>query len=93
MILNRMLIGLSLAGSLSLGGGVGAAFGGGEHGGWIEDIIALNRAADTKLPLLPPFRVADLPRIFAESDAYFSALRTRVAVETPDPYINAAVAA
>jgi hypothetical protein len=49
MILNRRLIALSLAGSLSLGVRVGAAFGSGEHAGRIEDLIALNRAADTKI--------------------------------------------
>ena len=49
--------------------------------------------AAPKLPLLPGFKSADLPRVFAESSAHFAALRTRVSMETPDPYINAAVAA
>jgi Domain of unknown function (DUF4450) len=49
--------------------------------------------AAPKLPLLPAFRADELPRVFAESQTHFQALRTRVAVETPDPFINAAVAA
>jgi hypothetical protein len=40
-----------------------------------------------------PLQVFDLPRLFAETEAYFAALRTRVSVETPDPFINAAVGA
>lgn len=36
---------------------------------------------------------ADLPRLFAETETHFAALRTRVSVETPDPFINAAVGA
>jgi hypothetical protein len=43
--------------------------------------------------LLPPYAVTDLPRVAAESEAYFRALREHVAVDTPDPFINAAVAA
>jgi hypothetical protein len=41
----------------------------------------------------PAYGVADLPRVFAETDAHFRALREQVTVETPDPYINAAVPA
>jgi len=40
-----------------------------------------------------PLQVSDLPRLFAETEAHFTALRTRVSVETPDPFINAAVGA
>lgn len=36
---------------------------------------------------------ADLPRLFAETEAHFVALRSRVSVETPDPFINAALGA
>ena len=47
----------------------------------------------TPVPLLPAYRVEDLPRVFAEADQQFRELRERVAVESPDPYLNAAVAA
>ena len=40
-----------------------------------------------------PLHPSDLPRLFAETEAHFAALRTRVSVETPDPFINAAVGA
>lgn len=46
-----------------------------------------------KLNLLPEFAARDLPRIFAEGSAHFDGLRTHVAVETPDPFLNAAAAA
>ena len=36
---------------------------------------------------------ADWPRRFAEAEEHFAALRGRVRVETPDPYLNAAVGA
>ena len=45
------------------------------------------------MPLLPAYRVEDLPRVFAEADRHFRELRERVTVETPDPFLNAAVAA
>ncbi len=51
------------------------------------------KRAPTKVALPPVFQPADLPRVFAESAAYFQALRTRVTIETPDAYINAAAAA
>ena len=47
----------------------------------------------TTISLLPAYRVEDLPRVFAEAEQHFRGLRARVAVETPDPYIDAAVAA
>jgi hypothetical protein len=43
-------------------------------------------------PLLAAFSPADLPRLFAEVTARFAALRKRIAIDTPDPYINAAAA-
>jgi hypothetical protein len=49
MKLKRLLIALSLAGSLSLGCRLVAAFVGGEHAEWGAGMIALNRAEDTKL--------------------------------------------
>jgi len=42
--------------------------------------------------LLPAFSRAMLPEEFAAAEKYFDALRTRVRVQTPDPYIDAAVA-
>ncbi|HEY0864670.1 MAG TPA: DUF4450 domain-containing protein [Lacunisphaera sp.] len=49
--------------------------------------------AGEKRPAGRVFQSADLPRLFAETEAHFAALRTRVSVETPDPFINAAVGA
>ena len=46
-----------------------------------------------KIALAPLYDGADLPRHFAETEAHFAALRTRVAVDTPDAFINAAVGA
>ncbi len=39
------------------------------------------------------FHQADLPQLFAATEAHYAALRGRVSVETPDPYLNAAVGA
>lgn len=41
----------------------------------------------------PAFATAELPARFEEARAHFQALRAQVRVETPDPYINAAMAA
>jgi hypothetical protein len=41
----------------------------------------------------PEVDAARLPRLFEEAEAHFSALRIRVKVETPDPYLNTAVGA
>ena len=46
-----------------------------------------------KITLAPRYEGADLPRHFAETEAHFAALRTRVAIDTPDAFINAAVGA
>jgi hypothetical protein len=46
-----------------------------------------------KLNLPPAFTSAELPRKFAATEQYFTALRTRVAVDTPDPFLNAAAGA
>ncbi len=56
------------------------------------DRAGLNRGP-VKLSLAPVFVAADLPQLFAATEAHFAALRGRVAVETPDPYLNAAVGA
>ncbi|OAM88717.1 DUF4450 domain-containing protein [Termitidicoccus mucosus] len=45
------------------------------------------------IPLAPACAAADLPRVFGEAAAHFAAVRSQIAVETPDPFINAAVAA
>jgi hypothetical protein len=45
------------------------------------------------VPLRPAYRNDELPAVFAETEAHFAALRSQVAVDTPDPYLNAAVAA
>ncbi len=43
---------------------------------------------------LPPAYAPDqLPAVFAAAEAHFAALRNRVSVDTPDPYLNAAVVA
>lgn len=46
-----------------------------------------------RLPLAPSYAAADLPRLFAETEAHFTALRNQVRVVTPDPFLNAAVGA
>jgi len=45
------------------------------------------------IPLAPAYHTGDLPRVFAEALEHFRALRAQVVVETPDPFVNAAVAA
>ena len=46
-----------------------------------------------KLPLATAFLLADLPRLFEETERHFSELRKRVEILTPDPFLNAAVGA
>jgi hypothetical protein len=46
-----------------------------------------------KFRLAPAYPAADLPVRFAETEAHFAALRTRVVVDTPDAFVNAAVGA
>jgi hypothetical protein len=46
-----------------------------------------------KFTLAPAYVAADLPARFADTEAHFAALRSRVAVETPDPFLDAAVGA
>ncbi|HWB87333.1 MAG TPA: DUF4450 domain-containing protein [Bryobacteraceae bacterium] len=43
--------------------------------------------------LLPAFSRAGLPEQFARAEEHVSSLRSRVRIETPDPYLDAAVAA
>ncbi len=56
------------------------------------DRTGINRAP-AKLSLAPAFSNTDLPKLFGETERYFTALRNRVAIETPDPFLNAAVGA
>ncbi len=56
------------------------------------DRPGLNRIP-VRLPLAPVFAAADLPRLFGETEAHFAALRNHVSVDTPDPFLNAAVGA
>lgn len=51
------------------------------------------KPAPPPLPLLPAYAATDLPKLAAETAAHFAALRGHVAIETPDPFINAAAAA
>ena len=67
-----------------------------EELGTYREVTADRPGVDRKapeIPLAPPYRTGDLPRIFAEAEEHFRALRAQLAVETPDPFINAAVAA
>lgn len=43
--------------------------------------------------LASAFHPADLPKLFDQTERYFTALRDRVSVDTPDPFLNAAVGA
>ena len=61
-----------------------------------RDVTADRPGLDRKsaaIPLAAAYRTGDLPRIFAEAEEHFRALRAQIRVETPDPFINAAVAA
>ncbi|HVT81574.1 MAG TPA: DUF4450 domain-containing protein, partial [Phycisphaerae bacterium] len=43
--------------------------------------------------LLGAFKYEELPKVFADAEAHFKALRERVTIDTPDPYLNAAAGA
>jgi hypothetical protein len=58
-----------------------------------KEVGAPQDTAGVKRPEVSAFGPGDLPRLFAETEAHFAALRSRVSVETPDPFINAAVGA
>jgi hypothetical protein len=67
-----------------------------EELGTYRDVTADRPGLDRKapaIPLAPAYRTGDLPGIFAEAEEHFRALRAQIAVETPDPFLNAAVAA
>lgn len=42
---------------------------------------------------VPVYRREELPQRFTETEAHFATLRHRVSIETPDPFLNAAVGA
>jgi hypothetical protein len=50
-------------------------------------------AAPVAYRLPPAYGADELPAVFAAAEAHFTTLRGRVAVDTPDPYLNAAVGA
>ncbi|ESQ81002.1 DUF4450 domain-containing protein [Asticcacaulis sp. YBE204] len=53
-----------------------------------------NAGATAKvIPLDPTYAAAELPKRFAATRTHFAALRDRVKIETPDPYLDAAVGA
>ena len=52
-----------------------------------------NALASKKRAEVSAFHHTDLPRLFAETEQHFAALRNHVAIVTPDPFINAAVGA
>lgn len=45
------------------------------------------------IPLDPQYARSQLPALFAETQQHFAALRRTVSIDTPDPYLNAAVGA
>ena len=61
-----------------------------------REVTAVRPGAERRPPafkLAPVYPAADLPRQFGSTEAHFTALRTRVTVDTPDPFLNAAVGA
>ena len=51
------------------------------------------KRAPARTTLRPAYAVDELPAVFAEAEAHFAVLRHQVVVETPDPFLDAAVAA
>ncbi|MDF9832347.1 hypothetical protein M2103_000557 [Ereboglobus sp. PH5-5] len=51
------------------------------------------KPASVAIPLAPPFTSDELPQIFDDTAQHFATLRNQIAVDTPDPFINASVAA
>lgn len=47
----------------------------------------------TTANLAAPYHADDLSRVFDEAAAHFKAIRERIAIDTPDPYLNAATGA
>jgi hypothetical protein len=57
------------------------------------DVRMPQQRAQQDPALLPPYSVADLPRVFDSTEAHFRDLAGSLQVDTPDPFINAAGAA
>ena len=56
--------------------------------------VAAGKPREANPSALPPaFARADLPGAFGRAQSYFDMLRNRVRIETPDPYLDAAVGA
>lgn len=55
--------------------------------------LALQRISQATVPLPPSYTIEQLPQIFAATDRHFRAIAERLAVDTPDPFINAAAGA
>ncbi len=49
--------------------------------------------APNAVPLPPAYQVEELPHVFADAERHRRAIAEQVVADTPDPYINAAVAA
>lgn len=58
-----------------------------------REVTAGPAAVAPVAPLRPAYAAAELPAVFARTEAHFAALRRQITVETPDPFINAAVGA
>jgi hypothetical protein len=55
--------------------------------------VVPNALSSTQPAAHKPLPAAALPRLFAATEAHFAALRSHVSVDTPDPWLNAAVGA
>ncbi|MDR7333441.1 hypothetical protein J2X21_002575 [Kinneretia asaccharophila] len=55
--------------------------------------VGAPRPATRGTPLAPRFKPDELPALFAKEQAHFKALRHQIRINTPDPYLNAAVGA
>ena len=58
-----------------------------------RDVSAAPGAAPPPDSFVPRYRVDELPQVFARTREHFRALRERVSVRTPDPFLDAAVGA
>jgi len=66
----------------------------GELGTYLEVKGETNAPTTTAAPLPSSTLTADkLPQLFSTAEEHFRALRKQVTIDTPDPYLNAAVAA
>jgi len=58
-----------------------------------REVTAGPAEAARAAPREPAYRADELPELFTQAEAHFAALRQQLRVDTPDPFINAAVAA